>query len=120
MSLILSHCFGCRYYCSAAHSEIDFNKNKVDMTALNYYLSHRLVMSRQKMERGAPIPIQSMTGNFEKPSMGFEALLQKLGGDQREVDPEAIDHELRTSTKILLDDEHVLMAFKAGRDTSCL
>jgi hypothetical protein len=90
------------------------------MTALNYYLSHRLIMSKRQMEQGAPIPINAMTQQFDKPSFGFEALLQKLGGDQREIDPEAVDHELHNSTKVLLDDEHVLMAFKAGRDTSCL
>jgi len=90
------------------------------MTALNYYLSHRLVTSKKQMEMGAPIPIKSMTGHFGKPSFGFESLLQKVGGDQREIDPQEIDRELHTSTKILLDDEHVLMSFKAGRDTSCL
>ena len=90
------------------------------MTALNFYLSHRLIASKKQMEQGAPIPMDAMTQHFDKPSFGFESLLQKLGGDQREVDPKAIDDELHTSTKVLLDDEHVLMAFKAGRDTSCL
>ncbi|CAB9498071.1 Pfam:DUF1696 [Seminavis robusta] len=98
--------------------EIDFNKNKVDMNALNYYLSHRLVTSRMQMEQGAPIPMDGMTQHFDKPGFGFEGLLQVVGGDQREIDPKAIDHELHTSTRVLLDDEHVLMAFKAGRDTS--
>lgn len=101
-----------------SYFEIDFNKDKVDMTALNYYLSHRLIMSRKQMEKGAPIPIQSMTQQFDQPGFGFEGFLQVVGGDQREIDPAAIDHELHSSTKILLDDEKVLMAFKAGRDTS--
>jgi hypothetical protein len=103
-----------------AFSELDFNKDKVNMTALNYYLSHRLIMSKKQMELGAPIPMEAMTQQFDKPGFGFEALLQKVGGDQREIDPKAIDIELHSSTKVLLDDEHVLMAFKAGRDTSCL
>ena len=90
------------------------------MHALNYYLTHRLVTSRKQMEQGAPIPIASMTEQIDAPGFGLEALLQKVGGDQREIDPKAIDYELHNATRILLDDEHVLMAFKAGRDTSCL
>jgi hypothetical protein len=58
-----------------------------------------------------------LTNKFEHPS-GFERLFQWHGGDQRELDPKAMDQELHTSTKILLDGEKVLIAFKAGRDTS--
>jgi hypothetical protein len=97
-------------------SELDFNKNTVDMNVLNYYLSRRILLL-SKMGVGAPIPLDDLTNEFERPS-GFERLFQWLGGDQRELDPKAIDQELHTSTKILLDDEKVIMAFKAGRDTS--
>ncbi|CAB9499199.1 Pfam:DUF1696 [Seminavis robusta] len=99
--------------------EIDFNKNRVDMTALNYYLSQRLVAKKKPMRQGVPIPMDTSKLQLEKPEMELEALLQKVGGDQREIDPKAIDEEFHSSTKILLDGEHVLMAFKAGRDISC-
>jgi hypothetical protein len=69
------------------------------------------------MDPGAPIAMEAMTNECERPS-GFERLLQWLGGDQRELDPKAIDAELHSTTRILLDDEKVLMAFKAGRDMS--
>jgi hypothetical protein len=97
-------------------SELDFNKNRVDMNVLNYYLSRRLLLIH-KMEPGTTIPLDALTQEHARPG-GFERLFQWLGGDQRELDPAAIDLELHTSTKILLDDEKVLMAFKAGRDTS--
>lgn len=98
-----------------SYFELDFNKSKVDMTKLNYYLSKRL-LHLSKMDPGAPIPMDQMTEAYE--TSNFEQFLQWIGGDQRELDPKKIDHELHTKTKILLDEEKVLMAFKAGRDTS--
>jgi hypothetical protein len=86
------------------------------MNVLNYYLSRRLLLLH-KMDTGAPIPLDALTNEFDRPS-GVEGLWSKFGGDQRELDPKAIDHELHTSTKILLDDEKVIMAFKAGRDST--
>lgn len=97
-------------------SELDFNKKLVDLTAINYYLSRRLLLL-SRTDPGAPIPMEKLTGQFAKPT-GFERLFQWLGGDQRELDPAEIDKELHTSTQILLDDEKVLMAFKAGRDST--
>jgi hypothetical protein len=94
--------------------------DKVDMHKLNWYLSHRLVISREQMEQGAPIPAELMTTNFDPPGVGLEGLIQLVGGDKREIDPKALDQELHGSTKMLMEDEHVLMAFKAGRDTSAL
>jgi hypothetical protein len=86
------------------------------MNVLNYYLSRRLLLIH-KMEPGAPIPLDGLTQQFDRPD-GFERLFQWLGSDQRELDPAEIDRELHTSTKILLDEEKVLMAFKAGRDST--
>jgi len=101
-------------------SELDLNPNKVDLNVVNWYLAHRLIVSKEQMQQGAPIPLEAMTTNFDAPGVGLEGLLQVVGGDQREVDPVAIDKELHTSTRILMEDEKVLMAFKAGRDTSLL
>lgn len=86
------------------------------MSVLNYYLSRRLLLIH-KMEPGTPIPLDGLTQQFDRPD-GLERLFQWVGGNQRELDPAEIDRELHTSTKILLDDEKVLMAFKAGRDST--
>lgn len=101
-----------------SHFEIDFNPNKVDMNVMNWYLAHRLIISREQMKVGAPIPNELLTTHFDSPGFGVDKLLEKLGGDQREIDPLAIDQELHSSTRILMEDEHVLLAFKAGRDSS--
>jgi len=69
------------------------------------------------MEPGAPLPVESLSQQTQQPG-GLEQLFQWLGGDQRELDPSEINRELHTTTRILLDDETVLMAFKAGRDMS--
>jgi len=58
-----------------------------------------------------------LTNQIECPG-GPERLFQWLGSDQRELDPKAMNQELHTATRILLDDEKVLMAFRAGRDTT--
>lgn len=58
-----------------------------------------------------------MTTQHVQPS-GLENLFQWIGGNQRELDANAINEVLHTSTRILLDDEKALMAFKAGRDSS--
>ena len=92
--------------------ELDFNKNLVDLMALKYYLTRR-IMEISKLERGAPIGLEALTSASPDPK-GFERLFQWLGSDQRELDPTELDVEFHTNTKILLDDEKVLMAFKAG------
>jgi Bacterial PH domain len=97
-------------------SELDFNKNLVDIYKLKYFLSRRII-EINKLEQGAPIDLQALT--FQSPDpQGFERLFQWLGSDQRELDPTELDREFHTNTKILLDNEKCLMAFKAGRDVS--
>ena len=100
-----------------SYFELSFNKNMVDMNMLNYYLSRRLLLVNKTEAGGAPIPLNPMTVQQADPT-GLENIMQWLGGNQREIDATAMDEVLHTSTKILLDDEKVLMAFKAGRDTS--
>ena len=96
--------------------ELSFNKYMVDMNTLNFYLSRRLLLLN-KSDGGAPIPLDSMTIQQAEPT-GLENIFQWIGGNQRELDADAINNELHTSTKVLLDDEKALMAFKAGRDVS--
>ena len=74
-------------------------------------------MDISHLERGAPIGLDALTSQSPDPQ-GFERLAQWLGSDQRELDPTELDTEFHTNTKILLDDEKVLMAFKAGRDVT--
>lgn len=74
-------------------------------------------MDISKLERGAPIPMDALTYAQPDPQ-GFERLAQWLGENQRELDPHELNTEFHTTTKILLDDEAILMAFKAGRDVS--
>lgn len=83
------------------------------MNAMNYYLSQR-IMTVGKMEVGAPIKISDNSVNLST-SM-FDKILGLLGSDQTEIDPEVMNAELHGSTKILLDDEKVIMAFKGYRD----
>jgi hypothetical protein len=104
------------YLATHTTSELDFNKNCVDMTKLKYYLSRR-IMEIHKLDRGAPIDLEALTSASPDPQ-GFERLFQWLGGDQRELDPNELDVEFHTNMRILLDDEKCLMAFKAGRDVT--
>lgn len=97
--------------------ELDFNKNYVDMYKLKYYLSKRILLLN-KMEVGAPIPLDALTFGNNSDAGLFNTLLGYIGGDQLEIDANALDQQLHTSTQILLDGEKCIMAFKAGRDIS--
>ena len=105
-----------RLTCFHVARELDFSKNCVDLFKLKYYLSRR-IMDISKLERGAPIGFEALTSASPEPQ-GFEQLWQWLGSDQRELDPKELNKEFHTNTKILLDDETVLMAFKGGRDVT--
>jgi hypothetical protein len=80
---------------------------------LKYYLSKRII-EISKLERGAPISMDALT---EDPNI-FGKLARLFSDDQRELDPMALNKEFHSSTKILLDDEKVLMAFKGRSDVS--
>ncbi len=99
-----------------ANSELDFNKNCVDLFKIKYYLSRRII-DKGALEFGAPIGLEALTGASPDPK-GFERLFQWLGGDQRELDASELNEEFHTKTKILMDEETVLMAFKGGRDVT--
>ncbi|CAJ1964335.1 unnamed protein product [Cylindrotheca closterium] len=96
--------------------ELDFNKNLVDINALNYYMSRRLLLIN-KMEVGTPIPM-STGSNYSRPTSMFGKMLEYVGSDQSEIDASVVDQALHAGTPILLEDERVLLAFKAGRDMS--
>jgi Bacterial PH domain len=88
----------------------------VDLFKLKYYLSRRII-DKGHLDFGAPIGLEALTGASPDPK-GFERLFQWLGGDQRELDASELNEEFHSTTKILLDEETVLMAFKGGRDVT--
>ena len=93
--------------------EWDFNKNAVDVLSLKRYLNSRLLGA----ERGVRVPTGLLAAAPKE--HGMSKIWSTLGEDQRQIDANELDTYLRTSLDLLLDDENVVMAFKAGRDISC-
>mmetsp|Transcript_22936 Transcript_22936/g.32043 ORF Transcript_22936/g.32043 Transcript_22936/m.32043 type:complete len:505 (+) Transcript_22936:3-1517(+) len=95
-----------------AYIEVDFNKNLVDILAIQKYLSAKLLGKVQDI----PVPQNVfMTSSKET---GFEQFLSKIGDDKRAIDPRELNTALHSEQPILLDEEHIIMAFKAGRDVT--
>jgi len=88
--------------------ELDFSTKCVDIFKLKYYLSKRIVQI-DELERGAPLSMDFLTED----TSGFSTLLSWIGNDQYEFDPAELNREFHTTTRILMDDEKILMAFKA-------
>jgi hypothetical protein len=80
-------------------------------------MSRRLLKIHELEGQNAIPTNQPPTNHFERPD-GAERLFQWLGSDNREIDPREMDTHLHTTMPILLEDEKVLMAFKAGRDVA--
>ena len=96
-----------------SYLEWDFNKNVVDVLNLKRYLNVRLLST----EKGMRVPTGLLAAAPKE--HGMSKILSTLGDDQRVIDANELDTYLRTSLDLLLDDENVVMAFKAGRDISC-
>jgi Bacterial PH domain len=90
--------------------ELDFNKDLVDTLAIEKYLSARC------LQQAPNIPVPPSVFMVSEDEGGLEKLLSKLGDDQRAIDPSELDTIFHTTLPILLDDEKIIMAFKAGRD----
>jgi len=94
--------------------EWDFNKDVVDILNLKRYLNTRLLAT----ERGMKVPTGLLAA--AKKEKGMSKLMSKFGGDQRVIDADELNAALHDkNVKVLLDNENVVMAFKAGRDISC-
>ena len=93
--------------------EWDFNSNLVDVLNLKRYLNTRFLGA----EKGVRVPTGLLTAAPKE--HGMSKIWSTLGEDQRQIDANELDTYLRTSMDLLLDDENVVMAFKAGRDISC-
>lgn len=96
-----------------ARIEWDFNKKVVDVLALKRYLNARLLAT----ERGIKVPTGLLAAAPKED--GMDKIMSTLGEDQRVIDAQELETHLRTTIDVLLDDENVVMAFKAGRDISC-
>ena len=96
-----------------SYIEWDFNKDVVDVLDLKRYLNARLLAT----ERNMRVPTGLLVAASKE--HGMSKILSTLGEDQRAIDADELDTVLHTSIDVLLDDEHVVMAFKAGRDISC-
>jgi hypothetical protein len=93
-----------------AYKEWDFNKNVVDILDLKRYLNARLLA----IEPGMKVPSGLMVASPQE--HGIEKTLSKWGNDQSVIDANELNTVLHTTVDILLDDENVVMCFKAGRD----
>lgn len=118
--------------------EIDFQKDRVDLMAIKRYLSERIlryggdgnqddgaVEHTQRYNdigafsnafRPSTVPIPSTTLDLTPPG-AMEKMLGSLTGNAKEIDPAEVEASLRGDVNMLQTDEHVALAYKAGRDT---
>jgi len=95
---------------------MDFQKDKVDLMAIHRYLSARCLRTGPG---GFMAPEVSVSPEIMQasPPDGVEKFLNWIGDDARAIDPKEVDQQLHSVNPMLQEDEHVVMAFKSGRDT---
>lgn len=96
--------------------ELDFSKKLVDIIAVKLYLSKRCLNACDALSNA--MPLRPNTSNTSQEEKGFQKFLSRIGDDQRAIDPTEMNTILHTELPILLDNENVVMAFKAGRDAT--
>eukprot|EP00287_Rhodomonas_sp_CCMP768_P017445 CAMPEP_0202822970 /NCGR_PEP_ID=MMETSP1389-20130828/11442_1 /ASSEMBLY_ACC=CAM_ASM_000865 /TAXON_ID=302021 /ORGANISM="Rhodomonas sp., Strain CCMP768" /LENGTH=832 /DNA_ID=CAMNT_0049495939 /DNA_START=1 /DNA_END=2499 /DNA_ORIENTATION=+ len=96
-----------------AYLEFDFQKDKVDLMAVQRYLAFRCIPT-EGLPPDAPLP-PSVLADMS-PQGAVEKLLSWLGGDASQLDAKNLEGQL-SDAKVLVEGESVAMAFKAGRDT---
>jgi hypothetical protein len=97
--------------------ELDFKKDNVDLMAVHRYLSERCLFVDKGGLRPSDVPV-SPDAMQPSPPNGVSSFLGWLGNDSHAIDPKKIDQQLHDVNPMLQDDEHVAMAYKAGRDTT--
>lgn len=98
--------------------EQNFQKDKVDIMAVLRYLATRCAQIGTDSSQLSAVPIAPEVLSASPP----DAIEQFLGwlGDARQIDPAVLDQQLHTINPVLLDSEHAVMGFTAGRDTLVL
>jgi hypothetical protein len=95
-----------------SYFEIDFNPKLVDVLKMKNYIARHLLGGESK------VPLYTNTFVLAPRGDGKENWVDWLGGNQRAIDPQAVEEKLRDGDSVLLlKDERVIMAFEAGRDT---
>jgi hypothetical protein len=84
----------------------DLRKDTANIEAIQRYFSKKL------------LDVPQMSSLLESASATNP--LDWLGGNAKQINPEAAEEQLRTNPPILLRGEHVEMAFKVGRDSFML
>lgn len=96
--------------------EIKFKKSGgVDLYALQRLMNQKIFCP----EDSKPIEVAPQPEGMDTDGK-FSKFVDLLGGDARAIDPKMMEEQLRVDPPILLPEEVVDMAFKCGRDTTCL
>jgi len=92
--------------------ELEFNKKLVDIVSLKHYLSLRILKASgtNTYESSAPPP------TLDSNNSAIANFFSYFSNNQRAIDPNVMNQKLHKETRILLDDERVIMSFQAGRD----
>jgi len=91
----------------------DFNKGLVDIFAIKRYLSARCMGTDKPSVQIKPSMLM-----ISAPDNKVESFISKIGGDQRAIDVTELNRQLHSQQQMLMEDENIIMAFKAGRDTT--
>jgi hypothetical protein len=94
-----------------AYLEFDFQKDKVDLMAIQRYLSARC-LPLNGLPTNVPVPANVMQASHQGT---LEACLNWLGNNNVQLGAGDVEAHLNDA-QILLQGERVAMAFKAGRD----
>mmetsp|Transcript_50624 Transcript_50624/g.123432 ORF Transcript_50624/g.123432 Transcript_50624/m.123432 type:complete len:808 (+) Transcript_50624:60-2483(+) len=97
-----------------SYLEFDFQKDKVDLMAIQRYLATRCLP-----RNGAPRVEVPASVLVPRPAQGLESLLNWIGNDATQLDAGTLDQQLK-GAGIVLNDESTVMGFKAGRDSFIL
>jgi len=109
-----------------SYIELDFQKDKVDLMAIHRYLSERCLRVEGKGHLDSDgfivpdllpyyVPVAQEIMQPSPPNC-VEQFLNWLGDDAVAVDPKELNEQLHDTNPMLQHNEHIVMAFKSGRD----
>lgn len=101
-----------------SYIEMDFQKDKVDLMAIHRYLSERCIPNDDGGYKAAEVPVDQSCIAAGDPK-ALEGFMNWLGQDAVAMDPAQLDAQMHGGNVMLMSDEHVVMAFKVGRDITC-